>query len=106
MLNKFATLCVGVLSMCAATVASAEEKETWKGPFGGSFTAGMTIASDYSYRGISQTQRSFAFQPTLTYETASFTGDAVPVSAYGGAWASNVSFGPTTGTVAEIDVLA
>jgi len=106
MLNRIATFCAGVLALCAATVASAEEKETWKGPFGGTFTAGMTIASDYSYRGISQTQRSFAFQPTFTYETPSFTGDATPVTAYGGAWASNVNFGPTTGTVAEIDILA
>ena len=65
MLNKIATFCAGVLTLCAATMASAEEKETWKGPFGGTFSAGMTIASDYSYRGISQTQRSFAFQPTF-----------------------------------------
>lgn len=106
MLDNIATICAGVLAVCAATAASAEEKETWKGPFGGTFMAGMTIASEYSYRGISQTQRSFAFQPTFTYETPSFTGDEIPVSAYGGFWASNVSFGPTTGTVAEIDILA
>ena len=95
----------GLLAMIWSVAASAEEKETWKGPFGGSFTAGMTIASDYSYRGISQTTRSFAFQPTMTYETASFTGDTMPVSAYGGFWASNVNF-PDSGTAAEIDILA
>ena len=95
----------GFLAIAQTAGALAEEKETWKGPFGGTFSAGMTIASDYAYRGISQTQRSFAFQPTFTYETPSFS-EAVPVSAYGGFWASNVNFGPTTGTAAEIDVLA
>ena len=43
-------------SIAQTAGALAEEKETWKGPFGGTFSAGMTIASDYSYRGISQTQ--------------------------------------------------
>ena len=41
----------------------------WHGPFGGTFSAGAAFATDYSYRGISQTQRQVAFQPTLTYET-------------------------------------
>lgn len=112
---------VGLLGLSAVSIASAQtapaqptpalslpaqDKETWKGPFGGTFSAGMTIASDYSYRGLSQTQRSFAVQPTFTYETPSFTGEATPLSAYGGFWASNVNFGPTTGAFAEIDVLA
>lgn len=80
------------------------EKETWKGPFGGSFTAGLAFVTDYAYRGISQTQRQVAIQPTLTYETASI-GEAVALSAYVGAWGSNVWFPPTP-TVAEVDLIA
>ena len=106
MFYKSVAACAALLALCSGDPASAQDKEVWKGPFGGTFSAGMTIASDYSYRGISQTQRSFAFQPTFTYETPSLTGDAVAVSGYGGFWASNVSFGPTTGAVAEIDILA
>jgi len=80
------------------------EKETWKGPFGGTFTATFAFATDYSYRGISQTQREVAVQPAFGYETPSI-GDKVAVSAYVGAWGSNVNF-PGTGTTAEIDLLA
>jgi uncharacterized protein (TIGR02001 family) len=80
------------------------EKETWKAPFGGSFSASFAFATDYSYRGISQTQRQVAVQPSLTYETASI-GDNVALSAYLGAWGSNVWFPPSP-TVAELDLIA
>lgn len=86
-----------------ATPAPAE-KETWKGPFGGTFTATFAFATDYSYRGISQTQRQVAFQPSVTYETAPFS-EKVPVTAYVGAWGSNVYFGNTNPTIAEIDLI-
>jgi len=82
-----------------------DEKPVWRGPFGGTFTATAAITSDYSYRGISQTQRQFAFQPSFTYETASVGSDSATVSAYLGAWASNVYF-PGTGAIAEIDIIA
>jgi len=77
------------------------EKPVWRAPFGGTFTAGAAFATDYSYRGISQTQRQVAFQPTITYETAPFI-EQVPLSLYVGAWASNVYY-PGTNTAAEID---
>lgn len=110
MLKELAATCIGMLALCAATVANAEderpaEKPVWSGPFGGTFTATGAITSDYSYRGISQTQRQFAFQPSLTYETASVGSAFATVSAYLGAWASNVYF-PGSGAVAEIDVIA
>ncbi len=88
----------------AETTPAALEKETWKGPFGGSFTASFAFATDYSYRGISQTQRQVAVQPSLTYETASI-GEQVALSAYVGAWGSNVYFPPTP-TIAEVDLIA
>jgi uncharacterized protein (TIGR02001 family) len=100
MLKKIAAL-TGLLTVCAVSTAHADEKEVWHGPFGGTFTAGAAFVTDYSYRGLSQTQRQVAFQPTLTYETPTF-GQSVPISAYAGFWASNVYF-PGTGAAAEID---
>ncbi len=77
----------------------------WHGPFGGTFSAGAAFVTDYSYRGISQTQRGVAFQPFLTYETAAVTSDNLSAWGYAGAWASNVNF-PGTGAFAEVDLIA
>jgi uncharacterized protein (TIGR02001 family) len=120
LLKKVATFAVALFTICATgslnaqtppavppdnkTVAPAPEKETWKGPFGGSFTATFAFATDYSYRGISQTQRQVAFQPSVGYETAPVS-ENVLLSAYVGAWGSNVYFGNTNPTIAEIDLL-
>ena len=103
MLRKIAAL-TGLLVSCAGAAHAEEEKPVWKAPFGGTFTAGATFATDYSYRGISQTQRQVAFQPTITYETPTVS-ESLLLSAYVGAWASNVYF-PGTSTVAEVDIIA
>jgi uncharacterized protein (TIGR02001 family) len=85
----------------APTLTTPVEKEAWKGPFGGTFSASLTFATDYSFRGISQTARQIAVQPAVGYETAWIGGD-VAVSAYVGGWGSNfVSPGSNT----EIDLL-
>ncbi len=104
MLKGFATACIAVATFCA-TSASAQESEKWNGPFGGTFTAGIAVTNDYTYRGISQTQRQWAVQPTFVYETPSF-GEAVAVNAYGGFWATNVSFPGGTNVFAEVDLIA
>ena len=88
----------------AAPAPTAPEKETWKAPFGGSFTATIAALNDYSYRGISQTQRQVAVQASAVYETPTFS-EKVPLTAYAGFWASNVNF-PGTGAAAEIDLNA
>ena len=80
-------------------------KEVWKAPFGGSWTATFAFATDYSYRGISQTQRQIAIQPAFTYETPTVS-ENVALSAYVGAWGSNVYFGNTNPTIAEVDLIA
>jgi uncharacterized protein (TIGR02001 family) len=106
MLKKLAASCVGALAFCAATAANADEdKPAWHGPFGGTLSVGATFATDYSYRGISQTQRQVAFQPFLTYETPSAASEIASVSGYVGAWASNVYF-PPTNAFAEVDIIA
>jgi uncharacterized protein (TIGR02001 family) len=78
--------------------------EAPKHPLGITFTATMTAVSDYSYRGISQTQRIPAFQPGITIETGPFS-DQLPISAYVGMWASNVNF-PGTNAWGELDASA
>jgi uncharacterized protein (TIGR02001 family) len=80
------------------------DKETWKAPFGGTFSATFAFVTDYSYRGISQTQRQVAGQAAFGYETPQVS-EKVHLSAYVGAWGSTVYF-PNTGTSAEIDLLA
>jgi uncharacterized protein (TIGR02001 family) len=87
-----------------ATAAPPPEKETWKGPFGGGFTASLAFTTDYSYRGISQTQRQVAVQPSFAYETAPVS-ENVPLTAYVGAWGSSIYF-PNTPAWAEIDLNA
>jgi uncharacterized protein (TIGR02001 family) len=115
LLKKFATIGVALFTICASGLAHAQgtpdpaappppEKETWKAPFGGNFTAGFGFFTDYSYRGISQTQRQIAVQVGVGYETPTVS-EAVPLSAYIGGWGSNVYF-PNTGTIAEVDLLA
>lgn len=115
LLKKIAVVSAALITICASTVAHAQgtpdpatapapEKETWKAPFGGTFTAGLAVLNEYSYRGISQTQREIAIQAAFGYETAPVS-EKVPLSAYVGAWGSNVNF-PGTGTTAEIDLLA
>lgn len=86
----------------APTLLKPAEKEAWKGPFGGTFNASFTFATDYSFRGISQTARQVAFQPSFGYETPSF-GQDLAVSAYVGVWGSNFS---SPGSSTEIDLLA
>jgi uncharacterized protein (TIGR02001 family) len=105
MLRKLAATSIAVVTSYAATVASAQETETWKGPFGGTFSAGIAVTNDYSYRGISQTQRQWAVQPTFEYQTPTIA-ETVPISAYVGFWASNVSFPGGADVFAEIDLLA
>jgi uncharacterized protein (TIGR02001 family) len=86
----------------APTPAPAPEAS--KNPLGITFTATMSAVSDYSYRGISQTQRVPAFQPSIVIETGPFS-DQLPITAYVGAWASNVNF-PGTSAWGELDASA
>lgn len=117
LLKKIAILTVALVSICAVgntayaqgtpnpqTPDAVPEKETWKAPFGGTFTAGFAVLNEYSYRGISQTQRQVAVQAAFGYETPTVS-EKIPLSAYVGAWGSNVDF-PNTGTSPEIDLLA
>lgn len=67
-------------------VASAQDEEGGEstGPF--TFAASATLASDYVWRGVSQSQEDFALQGDLTFEHES--------GIYGGVWGSSVDFTP------------
>ncbi len=83
--NRFLGIMVGG-ALCLASAAASAEKESWKAPFGGVFSATFAFTTDYSYRGISQTQRQVAPQAAIGYETAPVS-ENVLLSAYVGAGA-------------------
>jgi uncharacterized protein (TIGR02001 family) len=87
-----------------ATPPAAAAPEASKNIFGITFTATVAAVSDYAYRGISQTQRVPALQPSIGIETGPFS-DQLPITAYVGAWASNVNF-PGTSAWGELDASA
>jgi len=80
------TLVLVLLALgAAATNARAEVSST------------ITLASDYDFRGISQTARDPALQASLDWSTES--------GFYLGAWASNVDYGDGTESELELDLL-
>src|SRR5882757_8445724 len=99
--SAFLGLTFGSISVSAP--AQADDGARWNAPFGGAFSANVTVASDYSFAGISQTKRGPAFQMGLDYKTAEVSGN-VPLWLYLNVWGSNVDF-PTTGSGVEIDLL-
>jgi uncharacterized protein (TIGR02001 family) len=76
--------------------ASKEEIEERKRPISASdFSASVTFASEYVFRGISQTDENPAIQGSLGYEH--------PIGIYVGAWGSNVDGSISQGNI-EIDL--
>ncbi|MBM3649225.1 MAG: hypothetical protein FJX11_15680 [Alphaproteobacteria bacterium] len=102
MKKRLAGLLGGALCLVGTAPAWPDDKDKWAAPFGGSWTASFAVTTDYAYRGISQTQRQPAVQALFGYETPTIS-ETVPLSAYLGAWGSNVNF-PGSGAVAEIDL--
>ena len=101
-------ICLASTVLLAAGSAGAQNAEAqkevrWNAPFGGRFSANFTVASDYSYAGISNTQLQPAYQAGLDYRSADLLS-APQVWFYLSAWGSNVSF-PASGPAVEIDLL-
>lgn len=97
----WAGVVAAALSVSAPAFAQAPAK-TPTGPFGGDITGIVTLANEYSFRGISQTQRNPAIQGGLTYEVPIFK----PVSLYAGFWGSNLNFPTDVNESVEIDIVA
>ena len=90
------------LCLCFRVGSAVAGDDYWHAPFGGSFSANFTVASDYSYAGISQTQLGPAFQAGLDYTSADL-GLGLPASLYVGVWGTNVAF-PNTGNDIELTI--
>ena len=84
-MNKTAPLAALALTVLAAPLARAEVSST------------ITLASDYDFRGITQTARDPALQASLDWSSES--------GFYLGAWVSNVDFGEGTKADIEWDLL-
>jgi uncharacterized protein (TIGR02001 family) len=79
-----------------ATAAVEEEDEGFLGDWlPGGFSGSVSLMSDYSFRGISQTQTGFAAQGGATYKH--------DIGLYVGTWASSVNFGGTSNGRSEDD---
>ena len=93
--------CLALSTVCAVDAARADD-ERWNAPFGGAFSAYVTLASEYSFAGISLTQLGPAVQMGLDYKTPTVSAD-LPVWFYLSAWGSNINL-PATGPGVEIDL--
>ena len=80
----------------------ASQRRKWEAPFGGFYSAALTVVSDYSFGGISQTNRQPAFQPSVGYRTPSLI-EGQNLWLYLGGWGSNVTFA-SVGPAVEIDI--
>jgi uncharacterized protein (TIGR02001 family) len=100
--RRFAKTAFCLLAFLLGDPALGEERERWKAPFGGSFSANFTVTSDYSYAGISQTKLGPAVQAGLDYKTADMS-DTMPLWLYLSVWGSSIDF-PTTGPGVEVDL--
>ncbi len=93
-----AAACVAIGSMAAAPAYAAddaaEEEEEASGPF--TIEGGVTLVSDYRFRGVSLSDKDIAVQPTLTISHES--------GLYVGVWGSNVA--ENGGDDVEVDLYA
>jgi uncharacterized protein (TIGR02001 family) len=73
----------------------AQKSDLWAAPFGGTWSARLTAMSDYSYRGISLTERQPAVQARVSY-----TRPIVPetLDLVLEVWGGNVRFAPQVST--------
>lgn len=93
-LKKISTLCFAASTLFAASSAMAWESEDGAH----STSASIALASDYVWRGASQTSEKAAISGSFDYAHSS--------GFYLGTWASNVDFGPTDDSSIEIDLYA
>ncbi|TVR84475.1 MAG: hypothetical protein EA405_01540 [Rhodospirillales bacterium] len=88
-------------AIASSTLISAAAAETEIGLIPGTISANVTLATDYTFRGISQTDEEPAIQGGFDYEVE--TG-LLGTSAYLGIWASNVDFNDGDEASIEVDL--
>jgi uncharacterized protein (TIGR02001 family) len=104
MVRTVSSLVAGVALSTTYGSGNALAENRWRGPFGGAFSASISAVTDYSFAGISQTNRQPAIQPSFLYRTGSFTGQ-FDLWVYAGLWGSNIDF-PASGPGIEIDLMS
>ncbi len=105
LLRAMRAACAAGTVVAAPAGAQQVYPERWPAPFGGRWNAQFTIASDYSYAGISNTQLKPAFQMGLDYSSPFLLPLGPPLWLYVTGFGSNVQF-PSLGPGVEIDVAA
>lgn len=91
-MKKLFAATAGLLLAATATPAFAQEEEA-EGPI--TVSGGITLISDYRFRGVSLSGEDFALQPTITVSHES--------GLYAGVWGSNLDDTPTYGNT-EVDL--
>lgn len=91
-MNKIFSAAAGLLLAATATPAFAQE-EVAEGPI--TISGGVTLISDYRFRGVSLSGEDFAVQPTITVTHES--------GLYAGVWGSNIDDTPVYGNT-EVDL--
>ena len=94
MKKSFAAI-AGLLLATTATPAFAQDTEEETGPI--TVSGGVSLVSDYRFRGVSLSGEDFAVQPTITVSHES--------GFYAGVWGSNLDDTPVYGEV-EVDLYA
>ncbi len=100
-MKKIIALSCAVLALGFAASAKAE---TAASTFPGAFTANIALTSDYTFRGISQSDEGPAVQGGFDYTYGAT--DSLPVGLYAGIWASNVDFNDGDEASIETDLYA
>jgi len=98
-ITKAAVIAVAIGAASLSMPANAQdesEEEIDVGPGAITVSGGVAVVSDYRFRGVSLTNKDFAFQPTLTVSHES--------GLYVGVWGSNLA--PNGGDDVEVDLFA
>lgn len=96
-------IALAAIALQAGLAAAADRDDRWQAPFGGTFSANFTVATEYTQSGISQTQLNPAFQVGLDYRAAPLA-TPFPSWLYASLWGSNIDF-PGIGAGAELQFL-
>lgn len=88
------SIAISAMAISAPAFAQDEAAEEASGPI--TITGGAAIVSDYRFRGVSLSDKDFAFQPYLTVKHES--------GLYAGVWGSNIT--PNAGDDVEVDLYA
>ena len=110
MLKRIVALSFSAMLALSSAANAADKKDAIDEFFDqvpGEFSADVTLASDYTFRGVSQTAGQPALQGTFGYSLGlqETFGAPVPINVYGSVWGSNVNFGPSDPAFIELDLI-